>query len=161
MENKYDDFCLCTPDRYAQIAKKYNEQINKNNYTDSQESILKANKLLKENINMLENLQLGNSNILSSLQKIYIKSYSLEKAINGMIKYNNSDIKSYSLEKAINGMIKYNNSDIKISQIKINNINEIKKRSVLNLCEILKNTLAVDSQMYVFTINLIEEYTKL
>ena len=141
MENKYDDFCLCTPDRYAQIAKKYNEQINKNNYTDSQESILKANKLLKENINMLENLQLGNSNILSSLQKIYIKSY--------------------SLEKAINGMIKYNNSDIKISQIKINNINEIKKRSVLNLCEILKNTLAVDSQMYVFTINLIEEYTKL
>ena len=141
MENKYDDFCLCTPDRYAQIAKKYNEQINKNNYTDSQESILKANKLLKENINMLENLQLGNSNILSSLQKIYIKSY--------------------SLEKAINGMIKNNNSDIKISQIKINNINEIKKRSVLNLCEILKNTLAVDSQMYVLTINLIEEYTKL
>ena len=90
---------------------------------------------------MLENLQLGNSNILSSLQKIYIKSY--------------------SLEKAINGMIKNNNSDIKISQIKINNINEIKKRSVLNLCEILKNTLAVDSQMYVLTINLIEEYTKL
>lgn len=141
MENKYDDFCLCTPDRYAQIAKKYNEQINKNNYTDSQESILKANKLLKENINMLENLQLGNSNILSSLQKIYIKSY--------------------SLEKAINGIIKNNDCDIKISQIKINNINEIKKRSVLNLCEILKNTLAVDSQMYVLTINLIEEYTKL
>lgn len=130
MENKYDDFCLCSPDTFEQIAKKYNEQIAKKNLSEQKPVLSNAQSifdLANQNVCELENLLLQELSTPKrmTLQKIYIKSCHLKKLIHG-------EILTHIKQKTHNSPYAQKN------RTPLQNILGVKKICICNLCKMLK-----------------------
>lgn len=133
MENKYDDFCLCSPETFEQIAKKYNEQIAKKDDSLVLQNAQSILDLANQNVCQLENLL---SHELSApkrltLQKIYIKSCHLKKLIH-------SEIASLGQMEQKTQYSLYAHKN----RTPLQNILGVKKICICNLCKMLKLFLA-------------------
>lgn len=161
MNENYDDFKICSPKEYEQIAKKYSEQLSKGHKDVAFNSKLLHN-FIKQNILVLENI-VGSVKVnqASILQRIYVKSCSLEKYI---IENFSSNILKQELSNKDKPYINNQKNNSKI--MSIYDTSRIKKSGISNLCQILKLVCSnnINSQNLEFalkTIDLIEEYCKI
>lgn len=142
MDVKYNDFALCTPTQFEQIAKKYNEQINNKQPTITANSLNIAN-YLNNNILMIEQTNVSlTQNKIRLLQKIYIKTYNLKKYFP-------------AIESKANN---FTASTKKLS------LTELKNASITNLCMAIKDFCFLNENNYVFlqkAADLICEYSKI
>lgn len=140
MENNYDDYGVWSPQIMENIAKKYGEQIRqkiKNEQSDN--SAIIANKLLNNNLKMLENANFySNPYARANLQKIYIKINSVKNMLN---------VKSLQ------------NTTQNDNFCSVNNLNDLKKLSIINLCQVCK--LLTDCQSTEKILDIICEIAKL
>lgn len=153
MDNNYKDFCICSPENYEILAKKYSEQL-RTKVVNEQYNYSKILDLLKENILAIENFNTGFANFDTNyLQKIYIKTYSLFEEVNKINKYsttiqNNND-KNITKQNAIQHTTKANNR----------NIYMIKKSNTNNLCQILHELIystATNKELLIKVVNIIQ-----
>lgn len=164
MNNNYKDFCICSPENYEFLAKKYNEQINQKNQQKSFNSLPFISSF-KENIYVLEKININHSNIFlkNNLQKIYIKTINL---LNMLIKKQNTTI--YNIDKK-NNEFGFNKSDINfktgyLTQNLKNNLYTIKKLSTNNLCQILNeliNSQSKDIDLQIDVLDLIKLWNEI
>ena len=140
MENNYDDYGVWSPQIMENIAKKYGEQIRqkiKNEQSDN--SAIIANKLLNNNLKMLENANFySNPYARANLQKIYIKINSVKNMLNVKSLQNTTQNDNFCSE---------------------NNLNDLKKLSIINLCQVCK--LLTDCQSTEKILDIICEIAKL
>lgn len=153
MDNNYKDFCICSPENYEILAKKYSEQL-RTKVVNEQYNYSKILNLLKENILAIENFNTGFANYDTNyLQKIYIKTYSLFEDVNKINKYsttiqNNND-KNFTKQNAIQHTTNANNR----------NIYMIKKSNTNNLCQILHELIystAPNKELLIKVVNIIQ-----
>lgn len=160
MIDNYDDFCICSPEKYEILAKKYREQLNEK-INQNGTNFFHLTTLLNENINQFANISTNNSNyLLSNLQKIYIKTYCLLDKIKklniGQQNYSNRDFNNNLYNKTENEKTKENK--FMLNKSNQNNIYYIKKYSTNNLCQILIeliNTQSQNKDLLINTISLI------
>lgn len=135
MDNKYNDFYICSPKEYEIIAKNYakqlqNKQINiKENNNINIDYILN---ILQNNISILENSSFF-SNKINYYQKIYIKTYSLFESFKKLQNTHTTSTSKTSHFTSLNNFV-----DIKTNSI--NNLHSI-------LVEIINN-YSQDSKAY-------------
>ncbi len=137
MDNKYNDFALCTPEQFELIAKKYSEQIctKKTDYSNAY-NYINMNLLLLEQ----SNFALA-KNQFDLLQKIYIKTNNLKKLFP-------QATKTLSISKPC----------------KIFNLHDLKNASITNLCMAIGDFCCISEPKLEFVqkaIDLICEYCKI
>ena len=130
MENKYNDFCICSPETYATIAKKYNEQLSSRK-NEKEKQIVRGSQilsLLENNLEILERLPMAMQMKSFPLQKIYVKTYNLIT-----VTKNEFNIGNYVPMKN-----EFHKNRLYAS--------EIKKISINNLCQVLKELITCDNK---------------
>lgn len=147
MENNYNDFCVCSPETYALISKKYNEQLSQRNKQEEKQNV-KASyilSLLQDNLALIEELPVAQQSYIPLIQKIYVKTYNLLT----MAK------KEFNISNAIVVDKKTNYRQKPFAT-------EIKKISINNLCQILKSLIINNnSKTAILTLEILECWMKI
>ena len=142
MENKYNDFCVCSPETYALIAKKYNEQLSQRNKQEEKQNINTSYilSLLQDNLTLIEGLPVAQQSYIPLIQKIYVKTYNLLT----MAK------KEFNISNATN-IYRKTNYKQQFSPT------QIKKISINNLCHILKELITCNNtKTAILTLEILE-----